>query len=185
MYICWDLREGIKMNQTPKQRIFLIGMPGVGKSYWGTRVALRHGWHFTDMDVYLAKREGLSIPEIFEQLGESGFRKAERRCLAEIISLPPGDEVIACGGGTPCFYNNMEVMKNAGTVVYLQAQPGFLYANIRKDKSRRPLLEGKAPLMVQLEQMLQHRKYCYEQAHHILQAQDISLATFDKILRDV
>ncbi len=166
-------------------KTFLVGMPGSGKSYWGQQVAALYRLPFTDLDALITDGENMGIPQIFEKYGEDGFRERERKYLQQIIETAGENAVIACGGGTPCFYDNMQLMKNAGTVIYLEADPDYLYGNMLQSIESRPLLERSSPIMEQLEKMLSNRKPFYEQAHHILQAKDITLATFDKIINHV
>jgi shikimate kinase len=90
--------------------------------------------------------------------------------------------VVACGGGTPCFLDNMLLMKEAGTVIYLQADVADLIVNLNTSREMRPLLKGKGDMAAYLEGMLQKRKAIYEQAHYILQTKDISITTFAEII---
>jgi shikimate kinase len=162
--------------------IFLIGMPGVGKTTGGNKMAIRHGLSFVDLDTMIEQGEGKTIAELFEQDGESGFRKLERSYLEDIIKVTTTDTIIACGGGTPCFYDNMQVMKDAGTVIYLQADIPYLLNSLIETTAARPLLNNLDDLAAYLAHTLQQRKAIYEQAHHILRIEDISLATFDEII---
>ena len=163
-------------------KTFLVGMPGSGKSYWGQQVAARYSMPYIDLDSAITAVENMSIPQIFEAYEEEGFRERERKCLLDIIESVDGDAIIACGGGTPCFYDNMQLMKDAGTVIYLEATPDYLQQNMEKDSGVRPLLDGST---AQLAEMLTSRGPYFRQAHLILQAKDISLATFEKIIGHV
>lgn len=163
-------------------RIFLIGMPGSGKSYWGVRLAGLYNRQFIDLDEYICEREGRTVEELFVEQGELGFRILENRYLAELMNVTKKEVVIACGGGTPCFADNMRLMKIEGVVIYLEANTEYLHSNISADNSIRPLFNSATPLSAQIEALLQQRKAYYEQAHFILQAKDISLTTFGEIL---
>lgn len=165
--------------------VFLIGMPGAGKTYWGKKVADTYGYSFTDLDAYIEKKEKASIATLFEIEGEDGFRDMENRYLEQIIRTAEQDAVIACGGGTPCFYNNMDMMLKAGQVVYLQTNTERLISNLQNDKVQRPLLKKTTSLEKTLTDMLEQRKADYERAQHILQTENISLTTFEKILTNV
>jgi shikimate kinase len=169
----------------PAFKLFLIGMPGVGKSYWGAIVAQYIGLPFIDLDTLMTNSEGVSVTELFAKYGEAGFREIERKYLKQIISNKTEPSVIACGGGTPCFYDNMHLMKEAGRVVYLSADIDFLMGNLTKEENTRPLLTNKNTIRQKLEILYTQRKEYYHQAHYILQAKDISVATFVEILRDV
>jgi len=163
--------------------VFLIGMPGVGKTYWGEKLAFAHKWHFTDLDDYIEDQEKMTIAALFEQYGEDEFRKKEHRYLAHVIDSSPLQTVIACGGGTPCFYQNMAMMKQAGKVVYLQADVEFLLSKLEHEMQHRPLLNMHKDVASFLAKMLQERKGFYEQADHILQTKDITVSTFDPIIQ--
>lgn len=160
-------------------------MPGSGKSHWGQQVAVHNRLPFVDLDMLIAANEPLTIPEIFKVHGEEGFRERERKYLLKIIKHIGQKVVVACGGGTPCFYDNMQLMKEAGKVIYLEADVSYLYENVLQSIEPRPLIDNSQSLTAQLEELLSRRKHFYEQAHHILQAKDISLATFDKIIGNV
>ena len=162
--------------------IFLVGMPGVGKTYRGRKVASRYGWHFCDTDHFIEEHEKRSIISLFETDGETAFRKKEHQYLARIIDSFPINTVIACGGGTPCFHRNMGMMKQAGKVVYLKAEIDYLLHNIRNDDSTRPILQRQDDLPLFLTALLKERSIFYEQAHYILQSENISLTTFDQII---
>lgn len=160
-------------------------MPACGKSYWGQRLADKHNRPFADLDTYIGTQVGKTIPQLFTLYGEEGFRMLEHNYLTQLLSETEENTIIACGGGTPCFHNNIQLLKDAGRVVYLEATPELLYKHILKSDEERPLLNSNIPLIKQLDNLLRQRKLFYEQAHYILQAQDITLATFDKILNDV
>lgn len=157
-------------------------MPAAGKSHWGDRVAQAWSLQFIDLDQYVAEQEHASISALFAMYGEGGFREREQKYLKQIIGAAAGDVVIACGGGTPCFAENMQLMKSAGTVIYLDADVPQLINNLTDSAEVRPLLKGKGDMGVHLEALLLKRKSSYEQAHFILQTKDISIANFDKII---
>ncbi len=164
--------------------IFLIGMPGVGKSYWGGNLAHHIKVPFADLDAIVKTEQRKTIGEIFKEVGEEGFRKIEQATLLSTIDSLPNGGIISCGGGTPCFYNNMQIMKAAGVVIYLAADAQYLSRNLERSTDYRPLLYKENALQQQLGDLLNTRESFYKQAHHILLVQDISLATFDKILND-
>jgi shikimate kinase len=168
-----------RYNKVKLPRIFLIGMPFVGKSYWGRQVAENSEKPFVDLDEYIAEKAGSDITHLFATLGEPGFRELERTCMLEVISSAPEGGVIACGGGTPCYLDNMKLLKRAGTVVYLQAPVSYLLANSLKSTEPRPLLGKDVDLSVKLQQLLEERHPVYAKAHYILQVEDITLTTFE------
>ncbi|MCW3123525.1 MAG: shikimate kinase [Flavipsychrobacter sp.] len=157
-------------------------MPAVGKTYWGKKIADEYGLSFVDLDMFIEEQEKMTIPELFAQYGEAGFRERESRYLKEIVTSGDSDTIIACGGGTPCFNDNMALLRSAGTVIYLQVDIPYLLQHINEDDTKRPLLSGKTDLPEFLGSLLQQRQAIYEQAHFILHTQDISLITFGKII---
>ena len=162
--------------------IFLIGMPAVGKSYWGEKIAQAYPLQFIDLDLFIAQQERASIPALFASYGEGGFREREEKYLKQLIQSIKEDTIIASGGGTPCFADNMSLMKASGTVIYLHADTPYLLNNIKNSHEIRPLLNGRGDTATYLDTLLQKRKKIYDQAHHILQTKDISLITFDQII---
>src|SRR6266850_347126 len=121
-------------------RIFLIGFMGSGKTHWGKQLAQRLKLPFYDLDEEIQAGEKKTIPQIFSEKGEEYFRMLEKELLEDII----GDHqslVISCGGGTPCFFNNIDMMKKHGTVVWLNTAINVLYDRLVKEKAKRPLLK--------------------------------------------
>jgi len=165
--------------------IFLIGMPAAGKTYWGEKVAGRYKMTFVDLDSFIAEQEKASISALFAAYGENGFREKEHKCLKKLIHNAVTDTVVACGGGAPCFNSNIQLMKDAGIVIYLQADVATLVIGLNGSEEIRPLLKGRGDMAAYLEGLLQKRKFFYEQADHILQTKDISLTTFAEIISHV
>jgi shikimate kinase len=166
-----------------KQIFFLIGMPGVGKTYWGEKLSAATGFAFTDLDRYIEQEEGKTIAGIFSASGEDHFRRLERQALSRLIdSSADRPQIIACGGGTPCYSGNLELMQAAGTVIYLRAAIGTLAEHLCHDEGVRPLLEN-GMIYDKLFHLLEHRAAYYEQAHYIVDAENLSVATFGEILR--
>lgn len=161
--------------------IFLIGMPGCGKSYWGARWAKGQGCPFVDLDEEIETAAAITIPAIFQDYGEALFREKERVTLQQVISSRPSPSIIATGGGTPVFFDNLQVMKSAGCVVYLTAAVDYLADRIGRESVVRPLLSS-GDLKQQLATMLAKREAIYEQAHLIFPAERLSDATFAEIL---
>ncbi len=153
-------------------RIILIGYMGAGKTTVGKALAAELGVTFYDLDWYITMRYHRSVPEIFAERGEEGFRDLERRMLHEVAEFE--NVVVSCGGGTPCFFDNMDYMNSLAETIYLKAEPEVLGMHLRMGKGRRPLLEGKAPeeLDDYIRQMLVEREPYYTKAKHTL---DVSL----------
>jgi len=149
-----------------KCRIFLWGMPGSGKTTLGKKLAAKMQVPFFDLDACIEKQEGASVKHIFEEKGESYFRELEKKVLLSLLQQPKF--VLACGGGTPLFFSQDELMLQNGTVVYLQAPAGMLYRRVEKEISVRPLLHSaleNGEGAKALEQMLEKRSSIYEKAH--------------------
>lgn len=121
------------------ERIYIIGFMGAGKSTFGKKLATLLGWSFIDLDQYLENKRGMSISRQFEIDGEFRFRTAESEALREIRQ---SHVVLATGGGTPCFDENMEWMQQHGFTVYLELPPAALASRILPEKAKRPLVSG-------------------------------------------
>src|SRR5262245_30294350 len=121
-------------------RIFLIGFMGSGKTHWGKQVAERLNLPFFDLDEEIVKSEKMSIPDIFAASGEEYFRSKEKDLL-EKLADENSSMVLSCGGGTPCFFNNIEFMKKYGTVVWLNTHVDILQQRLIRERNLRPLLK--------------------------------------------
>ena len=124
-------------------RIILIGYMGAGKTTVGKALAAELGVPFYDLDWYITMRYHRSVSEIFAERGEEGFRDLERRMLHEAAEFE--NIILSCGGGTPCFFDNMEYMNSLADTIYLKATPDVLAMHLRMGKGKRPLIEGKSP----------------------------------------
>lgn len=112
-----------------------------GKTTFGSALAEYCGKVFVDLDEYIQNRRDATINEIFKKEGEHGFRELERKALKECCRMP--DAIVACGGGTPCFFDNMEILNNSGTTVFLEATDDTLCRRLMEGNSERPLVKGK------------------------------------------
>lgn len=149
-------------------RIVLIGYMGAGKTTVGRMLAKDMGLMFYDLDWYITSRMCRTVAQIFEESGEEGFRRIERNMLHEVAEFE--NVVISCGGGTPCFFDNMDYLNLQSETVYLKATPEVLYAHLKMGKSVRPLLLNKTPEEVEafVKQQLQQREPYYSKAKHVL-----------------
>jgi shikimate kinase len=165
------------------RRIILIGYMGSGKTTIGRALSKETGMMFYDLDWYIENRMRKTIAQIFAERGEEGFRKTEHNMLHEVAEFE--DVIISCGGGTPCFFDNMDYLNQQGDVVWLKATPEVLYRHLLMGKGERPLLKGKTPeeLIDYITRHLAEREPFYSQARHIL---DVSLMdSNDKIANSV
>lgn len=146
--------------------IFLIGYMGSGKTTLGRGVEARTHISFIDLDDYIEQSEGKTISEIFREAGEEGFRKIERETLLQLADRK--DLLVACGGGTPCFYDNMEIMNRCGTTIWLEASVDTLHRRLTEAKSRRPLIANlnDKELREFIIKSLNIRNPFYSKAHH-------------------
>lgn len=150
------------------ERIILIGYMGAGKTTIGRVLARKLKLDFFDLDRYIEDRFHKKIADIFAESGEEGFRKIEKNMLHEAAEFE--NIVLSCGGGTPCFFDNMQYMNQQGDTVWLRATPEVLEQHLRMGKTKRPLIDGKSPeeLQAYIQQSLQTREPFYAQAkHHI------------------
>lgn len=139
-----SLKKQLQNKGNTKQntlRILLIGYMGAGKTTIGKVLSDEMNIPFYDLDWYIEARMHRNIKQLFEERGEEGFRKIEQAMLHEVAENE--NVIIACGGGTPCFFDNMDYMNRQGTTVYLKAIPEVLYAHLKMGKTIRPLLLGK------------------------------------------
>lgn len=114
---------------------------GCGKSTLGRNASKMSGLEFIDLDSYIVARYHASVNELFSRLGEEGFRDLERRMLHEVADFE--DVIIACGGGTPCFFDNMDYMNSRGTTVWLNTGLDKLHTRLLRGRHKRPLIAGK------------------------------------------
>ena len=122
-------------------RIFLIGYMGAGKTTLGRALAKELGIQFIDLDSYIEKRLCKSVSQIFAEKGEEGFRDIERRMLHEVGDFE--NVVISTGGGTPCFFDNIEYMNEHGTTVFLDVPVERLFIRLSIARKKRPLIMNK------------------------------------------
>ncbi len=150
------------------RRIIIVGYMGAGKTTVGKALAKELGMQFYDLDWYIEGRMRKTVPQLFAERGEDGFREIERRLLHEAAEFE--DVVLSCGGGTPCFFDNMKYMNSQGDTVYLKASPEVLCAHLKMGKTRRPLLEGKDKdeLLAFVTEQLARREDYYTKAKHVL-----------------
>lgn len=120
------------------KNIFLIGMPGAGKSYWGKKIATATHKDFFDLDIEIENREQKSIVQIFREHGEKYFRQKESEILKTFEERK--NIVLATGGGTPCFYDNMNWLKKNGMTIWIDEPIDLLRNRLLKEKSIRPLI---------------------------------------------
>ena len=160
-------------------RIIIIGYMGAGKTTVGKALSKELGIPFYDLDWYIESRMHKTVAQLFAERGEENFRQIEYNMLHEVAEFE--DVIISCGGGTPCFFDNIDYMNEQGETIYLNATPEVLYGHLKMGKTVRPLLLGKTEdeLLSYIGQQLSVRENYYNKAKHVL---DVSLLdNYEKI----
>lgn len=167
--------------------VFLIGFMGSGKSTLGRAAARELGWEFFDLDDYLEAEADASIAALFAAGGEAHFRALERAALDRLIAAPGPDRLIACGGGTPCFGDNMAHLLRSGYTIYLCPDPEEVIARLRRDRLHRPLLRDIPDLRLDdhIRSLLRQRAPFYRQAHATLKPPELEVATLTAHIRSL
>jgi shikimate kinase len=153
------------------KNIFLVGMPGSGKSTVGRLLAEKLALDFYDLDAEIEATQGKTIAEIFAEGDEELFRKVESSTLLETIANKK-TFVMAAGGGTACFFDGMKIMSDSGVTVYLDTPIEVLIARTKR-KQHRPLL--KANPISALKDLLNKREKCYAQANYRIDTRGLEL----------
>lgn len=160
-------------------RIIILGYMGSGKTTVGKALSKDLGLPFYDLDWYIESRMRKTVDQIFHEQGEDVFRKIEYEMLHEVAEFE--NVIISCGGGTPCYFDNIDYMNRQGETIYLKATLDVLYRHLKMGKIVRPLLSGKTPDEMQryIREQLEIREPFYAQAKYVL---DVSLMdNYDKI----
>ena len=157
-------------------KIFLIGFMGSGKTHWGRLLSAKLQLPFSDLDTVIVEKEERTVSELFSEKGEEYFRTREKEVLEEIIGLQESF-ILSCGGGTPCFFNNIELMKKNGKVVWLNTAIDVLQERLLKERMSRPLIRdiGDDELRRYIARKLSERKMYYEQADVMVNEESVSL----------
>jgi shikimate kinase len=164
-------------------RYFLIGFMGSGKTYWGRKWGEETGLQHYDLDEEIEKREGKNVTAIFEEKGEEAFRRIEKEMLQSL--LEKDHFILSCGGGTPCFHNNMKRMNEAGVTIYLKCSAAELALRLQKEKETRPLIAevNNDVLEEFIGDKLAQRESFYLKAMYHLPAQHMGLENVERIIR--
>lgn len=158
------------------ERYFLIGYMGAGKTTLGKILSIRKGLEFIDLDHYIENRYQKTISQIFEEVGEEGFRKIESTMLKEVGEFE--NVVISTGGGAPCFFDNISYMNAVGHTIYLKSSAESLMRRLSLCKDKRPLIKDKSDdeLLQFISNALNKREEYYNQAQIIFNVEDFSSA---------
>jgi shikimate kinase len=157
---------------------------GSGKTFWGEQLAKRLGIPFFDLDEVITSAEKRSVPDIFTESGEEYFRIKEKEMLEKLVE-ENDSVIISCGGGTPCFFNNIEFMKKYGLVVWLNTNIDVMGKRLLDQRVQRPVLKGVKDdeLKGFIVKKMNERRMYYEQADVVIDNEkDISISQFAQII---
>ena len=149
---------------------------GSGKTHWGKLLSAKLQLPFRDLDTLIVEKEQKSIADVFSEKGEEYFRYQEKQTLEELINEEESF-VLSCGGGTPCFFNNIELMKKSGKVLWLNTSIDVLKERLMKERMSRPLIRdvSEEELRRYIIRKLTERKLYYEQADAMVNEESITL----------
>jgi shikimate kinase len=164
-------------------KIFFIGFMGTGKTHSGRQLSEKLGIPFFDLDEEIVAHDGKSINEIFASQGEEYFRLLEKDVL-HIIAEYHESFVMACGGGTPCYYNNIDYMNKEGLSIWLNTSLDTLYKRLTQEKDKRPLIKelSSEQLRGYIAKKFSDRKIYYEQASLVIDEEE---AGIEKIVEKI
>lgn len=163
-------------------RIFLIGYMGSGKTTIGKKIAAQMGFQFIDQDDLIQEMAGMTIPEIFQNEGEDGFRKWEHLAIKQVIDYD--NVVVATGGGAPCFFNNMQLYNANGVTIYLKMKPEVLAIRLMDSATERPLIKGKSKneLVGFIYKSLAEREKYYNLATFVIEGVNVQVKDILNVL---
>jgi shikimate kinase len=156
---------------------------GCGKSTLGKKLANELNFKFVDLDDYIESESGKTIAQLFNALGEEGFRKLETKAVETSCNWE--NTIIATGGGAPCFHSNMQIMNASGITVYIKLSPEQLTERLEDGKAHRPLLKGKSQqeVLAFIEDKLKQRESFYKQAQYTIEGLSISTQKVVEVLQ--
>lgn len=174
------------MLKNKKSCLYLVGMPGCGKSTLGKQFSLHSGFDFADTDTIIIQEQKKTIEEIYAEGGEMAFRNLEHALIQRFFDK---EEMVICtGGGLPCFHNNMELMNQHGITVFMDVSPEELWRRVQHtDFSGRPIYQNKTPEEIQTvirERSAERRKF-YSLADITLKSDHIVLKDLLKALDEL
>lgn len=164
-------------------KIYLVGFMGSGKTHWGRLLSVKLQLPFYDLDTLVVKKENRTVADLFSEKGEEYFRTLERDILEETTGQMDSF-ILSCGGGTPCFFNNIEFMKKNGKVVWLNTSVDVLTERLLRERSSRPLIRevGDEDLRRFIIRKLSERKMYYEQSDVIVHEEAVTLDALTQLL---
>ena len=156
---------------------------GSGKTHWGRRLGTKLNLPFYDLDTVITEKENLSVAQIFEEKGEEYFRYQEKETL-ELLAAEQESFILSCGGGTPCFFNNIEFMKKNGKVIWLNTSIEVLKQRLLRERKSRPLIKGvdESDLTRYIVKKLSERRMYYQQADVMVNEENATLEGLIRLL---
>jgi shikimate kinase len=174
-FTTWAFRDGKnrkKLNRQVPRTLFICGLPGSGKSTLGKKIANRLKFKFIDLDIQILDDTGNSPAHWISAHSDEVFRKKEAESLRKINFEE--DIVVSCGGGTPCFEDNLNWMLQHGTCVYLDVPEGMVLKRLQQgEPGTRPLIDEADPLS-SLRSLIENRKDCYARIPHKIEPHKVS-----------
>ncbi|MBQ2908191.1 MAG: AAA family ATPase [Bacteroidales bacterium] len=166
-----EVQSSLLIAQSP--RIYLVGYMGSGKSSALKQLGKLLSWETYDLDSLFEEKYKISVQDFFHKYDEAAFRKLESQLLKETVKYE--NAVIATGGGTPCFYDNMEWMNANGTTIFLKVSTKTAVNRLLNSKKKRPLIEGKSEeqLLEYVERHYGERMPFYEKAQYTVKGENL------------
>ena len=172
----------IKLKRMGKP-VYLTGYMGSGKTTVGKKLARQLDYDFVDTDELIVAMAGKTVQAIFDTEGEDAFRLLEHSVLKSLANRI--NTVISTGGGTPCFFNNMQIMKKTGIVIYLKMHPNSILKRLKLAKNPRPLLRNipEEELLPFITNQLIRREQFYLNAHFTIKGESLDIDEVVKIVK--
>ena len=165
-------------------RLFIIGFKSSGKTTFGRKLADRLNMEFIDLDDYIEKRTGRTVPDIFTADGEEAFRLREWKALKQIVRKD--DIVVSTGGGAACHCDNMNLMEKHGDTIYIKVDDDTLVKRLRTFSSDRPLVRGRSEdeLKTYVAGLKDRCEHHYARAKYILENENIDVEKLIRMLEE-
>jgi shikimate kinase len=172
----------LNTHQLASSNLFLIGMMGSGKSYWAKEIAAVTQRQWMDLDTIIEATAGKTISDIFATEGEAAFRLLEQKALQQTANH--NNLIVATGGGTPCFFDNIDWMNAYGITVFINEPIEVLVHRLQKEKAHRPLVSDTSDekLYASLTERLASREQFYKKAQHIVVGSKATVEDFVRLL---
>lgn len=177
-----DVQKDALPADAGSRKIFLIGIMGSGKTHWAQRLADYLHMDWIDLDQQIEKVTDMPVRDIFATQGEEYFRLKEKDTLRQFAGV--NNIIIATGGGTPCFHDNMAWMNENGITIWLNVDSAVLAERLKRKKYKRPLISHLNDDEIQnfIEAKIKEREPFYAQAQYHIAGSQITMADFTKIL---